>query len=79
MPAAKLDAYWPVWKSRLMTSALDATPSAGSPAEHSFENVRCAKQARHQAQRARRVLYARLVRRLDAPLRFVQWKLLVAA
>lgn len=60
-------------------SALDATPSAGSRAEHSFENVFCAKQARHLAQGARRVSYARLVRRLHVPLRFVQWKLSAAA
>ena len=79
MPAVRLDAYWPVWKSRLMSSAADATPSAGSGARHSFENVSCAKEARHLAQRARRAPYARLVRRLTVPLRFVQWSLLAAA
>lgn len=78
MPSSELDAYLPVGKRKLMTSALDATLSAGSEVEHSFENVSRAKQARHLAQRARRVLYARLVRRLNVPLRFVQWKLVVA-
>ena len=52
--------------------------SAGLEARHSLENVGCAKQARHLAQRARRVLYARLVGQLDVPLRFVQWKLTAA-
>jgi hypothetical protein len=47
---------------------------AGFVAERSFENV-CAKQARHLAQRARRVPYAGLVGQLDVPLRLVQWKL----
>lgn len=79
MPAARLDACLPVWKSKLINSVLDATTSAGPEAKHSFENVSCAKPARHLTQRARRVLYARLVRRLNVPLRFVQWKLLAVA
>jgi len=78
MPVARLDAYLTMWTSWLMTSALDATGSAGLEARHSLENVGCAKQARHLAPRARRVLYARLVGQLDVPLRFVQWKLVAA-
>jgi len=39
-----------------MTSAPDATPSAGSGAEHSFENVSCAKQARHFSKSEERAL-----------------------
>lgn len=68
-----------MWKSILITSALDATPAAGSGVEHSSASVSCAKHARHLARRARRVLCASLVRRLYVPPRFVQWKLWIAA
>ena len=79
MPAVRPDAYSIEWRAGLMTSAPDPKLSAGYGDRHSFENVSCAKKARHLAQRARRVPDARLVRRLDVPLRFVQWNVFAAA
>ena len=62
-----------------MTSALDATRFRWFRGRVVFLKCGLREKARHPTQGARRVFQARLVGRLEAPPRSVQWKLLVAA